>query len=277
MKSSSANAGSSAPLQRAFTLIELLVVIAIIAILASMLLPALARAKSKAQGIKCLNNLKQWALAYKMYSEDNRDYVPEEGNIGSTVINAANADAWYNTVSSYAGQRTMKDLYIGNNSASMPLPNSSTLYSCPAAAPPIQAPSVGWAFFMYGENNWLCVNSASRATYGQTKLSRLRRPSATIMVGEVLDNDASKPALSGVQAAYAVPRHPSATQTNLSSRAHFAMADGRAAAFKTNEFRHLGDSGVNDGHQEWYKNGSDASGGFTEWECYWWPDPETRQ
>ncbi len=77
----------------AFTLIELLVVIAIIAILAALLLPALARAKLKAQRITCLNNQKQLTYAWLMYADDNVGKLPP--NASSSM---PNADSWVNGI-----------------------------------------------------------------------------------------------------------------------------------------------------------------------------------
>lgn len=157
----------------AFTLIELLVVIAIIAILASLLLPALARAKEKGKATLCISNQKQISLGYMLYAQDYSDYLPLAAD-----PKAASPCQWFWEIATYVAKETVSYTNLVAKGKVVACPSANLKNVFPASLPANEA------YGGYGQNYYYLgyMTEADRK-----KITQVTKPVETCMNGDGLD------------------------------------------------------------------------------------------
>jgi len=194
-----------------FTLVELLVVITLIGILAGLLVPSLARAKSRARSIGCLGNLKQWGLATCLYASDNQDFLPPDGtpNPGERSTNVG----WYIQLPQVLGLPAYHDQAWRTNAAVNP---GRSVWICPSNP----RRSNGRNLFHY------CLNERVNGTAGNDQPVRLSAIPQTAALVWLFDSK-NLPAVG----------YWGYVHTNLhSAGAQFLFLDGHARRFRNADY-----------------------------------------
>jgi prepilin-type N-terminal cleavage/methylation domain-containing protein len=249
-----------------FTLIELLVVIAIIAILASLLLPALSRAKEQGQKIVCINNLKQWGLAQTMYLDDYNGVYPttkipngtpgapggynEDNPYWTDLFDfyyqhpSQGLDAWFNALPPYVSQQPLYHYAIqpANPNGTKPgidfFNSSMTIFNCPTAIidPGLTPQPYDRIWFKYGMNSQGLTGLNLPSNVYNLKASQITTsPSKFVMFDEGRTLTAEAPFYGNTQKQTDICK-PQVYTTDLSSR----HANGSCLVFA-------------DGHSAWYR------------------------